>query len=206
MIQLWGMTELQAGTYGRLSDIAERRFQTAGCAAPGMQLRVVDDEERVLVAGVEGELQVMGPPVFDEYLNKPEETERAFTADGWFRTGDLATVDSEGFLQLTGRVKEIINRGGVKYNPLEVEEVLRRMPAIEACAIVPFEDNVLGEKACLFVVLEAGSDLSLETVAEHLRVAGIAKYKWPERLEVIDSMPLTPTAKVMRGELAKRLA
>ncbi len=205
VIQLWGMTELQAGTYGRPSTAKASRFETAGPPSPGTELRVVNADGEELGPNSEGELHVRGPSVFKEYMNKPDETEAAFSADGWFITGDLARVDENGCMSITGRVKEIINRGGVKYNPIEIEEPLQRMAQIDACAVVPIKDDVMGEIACLFAVVSEGQDLTLADVTDYLQSDGIAKYKWPERLETISAMPLTPTGKVMRGELKARV-
>ncbi|MEM6463119.1 MAG: class I adenylate-forming enzyme family protein [Pseudomonadota bacterium] len=206
VIQLWGMSELQAGAFGRPDDPEETRFRTAGRASPATHLRIVDGQDKVLPSGQEGELQVKGPSVFTGYLNNRAETEAAFVGDGWFRTGDLAILDRDGFLTLTGRLKEIINRGGVKYNPVDIEAVLSELDAVEACAIVPFPDPDLGERACLCVQLRDGKSLTLGQAAAVLEERGIAKYKWPERLEIVDAMPLTPTRKIMRGSLQQRIA
>jgi len=194
-IQLWGMTELQAGSFSRPRDPAEVRHGTAGAATPGTELRVV--EER---------LQVRGRSLFHEYLNNPAATREAFTPDGWFETGDTAELSAGGHLRFTGRVKEIINRGGVKYSPVDIEALIDRMPGVARCAIVPYPDPVLGERACVFVQPAAGAARpTLEAVTRELDRAGVAKFKWPERLEPIEAMPLTPTQKVMRGRLRERL-
>lgn len=206
VIQLWGMSELQAGSYGRPGDPATSRFTTAGRAAPHTQLRVVDGAQAVLAVGTEGELEVKGPAVFAGYLNNEAETALAFTDDGWFRTGDLAILDGGGYVTLTGRVKDIINRGGIKYNPIDIELQILALDGIAACAIVPYPDPILGERACVCVTLEPDASLTLKDVTEHLDRVGIAKHKWPERLEVIDPMPMTPTRKIMRGELKKRIS
>lgn len=205
VVQLWGMSELQAGAFGRPDDPKSTRLTTAGRASEATELRVVDADGQALSAGEEGELQVRGPSVFAGYLNNERETEAAFAEEGWFRTGDLAILDRDGFLTLTGRVKEIINRGGVKYNPVDIEALLMSHQAIEACAIVPYPDPHLGERACLCVQLRAGAELELDEVTALLSDQGIAKYKWPERLEIVDAMPLTPTRKIMRGTLKQQL-
>ena len=194
-LQLWGMTELQAGSFSRPRDPAEVRHGTAGAATPGTELRVVDER-----------LQVRGVSLFSEYLKNPEETRKAFTADGWFETGDTAQLSGAGHLRFTGRVKEIINRGGVKYSPLDVEAIIDRMPDVARSAIVPYPDVVLGERACVFVQPKAGAAaVTLEAIMRELDRAGVAKFKWPERLERIEAMPLTPTQKVMRGRLRELL-
>ncbi|HSD44422.1 MAG TPA: AMP-binding protein [Burkholderiales bacterium] len=206
VMQLWGMTELQAGAYTRLADDEPVRAETTGRPSPGTELRVVRDDGSSAPPGEEGELQVRGASVFAGYLNDPDATRAAFTADGWFRTGDLATIDAQGNTRLAGRTKDIINRGGVKFNPLDVETLLLKHPAIEQAVIVPMPDPVLGEKACLFVTLKSAATLTLAEVTGWLDAAQVSKLKWPERLEVVDAMPLTPTRKVIKGQLVKRLA
>ncbi|MEX0284904.1 MAG: class I adenylate-forming enzyme family protein [Paracoccaceae bacterium] len=205
VIQLWGMSELQAGTFGRPDDPEEKRLTTAGSAVPKTEIRVVADDGRVLDPDQEGALQVRGPSVFGGYLNRRDETERAFAAENWFATGDLAVIDPDGFMSITGRTKEIINRGGVKFNPVEIEEVLSTLPAILQCAIVPIPDPDLGERGCLCVQLAKGAKLTLAEVTEVLNRSGLAKYKWPEHLVIVDDMPVTPTRKIMRGTLVERV-
>lgn len=206
VIQLWGMSELQAGSFGRPHDPLEKRISTAGRASLHTQLRVTGEDGEPLAAGHEGALEVRGPSVFSGYLNNQAESDRAFTADRWFRTGDLALLDAEGYLILTGRTKEIINRGGVKYNPVETEIIALTHPAIVQCAVVPVPDAVLGERACICVVVSPGATVTLEDVCALLEAKGIAKYKWPERLQVFPELPMTPTRKVMRGRLATMLS
>jgi len=166
----------------------------------------VVDDRNVLPADTEGELQVRGLSVFDGYLDNAQATAEAFTGDGWFRTGDLARLDAQGNLSITGRSKEVINRGGVKFNPADVEAVIAAHPAVELCAIVPMPDPVLGERACCFVVARGGAEIDLDAIRAWLARHGIAKTKWPERLEVIEEMPMTPTRKIKKAELAKRVA
>ena len=205
-LQLWGMSETQAGTYTRPSDTTEVRQHTAGTASPNTELRIVNDGNEPLGADKEGRLQVRGPSAFEGYLDNPAATAAAFDAEGWFDTGDTAMLSDGGHLTITGRVKEIINRGGVKYNPIDVEQVIDRMDEVERSAIVPYHDDVLGERGCVFVVISPGASVSLNDITSTLDGAGIAKFKWPERLEFIDDMPLTPTQKIMRGRLAARLS
>ncbi|WP_170181847.1 class I adenylate-forming enzyme family protein [Phreatobacter stygius] len=203
--QLWGMSEMQAGSFTRPGDAEPVRLTSVGRASPGTELRVADGTEPLPV-GTEGELQVRGISVFDGYLDNPSATAEAFSADGWFRTGDLARLDEHGHLTITGRSKEVINRGGVKFNPADVEALIARHPAVEICAIVPMPDPVLGERACCFVVLHAGAGIDLDKLRAWLARHDVAKTKWPERLELIDEMPMTPTRKIKKAELAKRVA
>jgi cyclohexanecarboxylate-CoA ligase len=204
VLQLWGMTELQAGTFTRPGDSLSVRTSGVGRASPGTELRVAE-QDHVLTSGQEGELQVRGCSVFDGYLGNDVATTSAFTADGWFRTGDLARLDAHGNVTLTGRLKDLINRGGIKFNPVDVEIIIDRHPAVIQCAVVAMADQALGERACCFAVLKQGADLDLAELCRWLAQHDVAKVKWPERLELIDELPLTPTRKVKKSELAERL-
>lgn len=200
--QLWGMSELQAGAFTRPGDSLEVRSTIVGSASPGTELRVADDTT-LLPAGHEGELQVRGASVFSGYLDNAEATGAAFTPDGWFRTGDLARLDTAGNLEITGRLKDVINRGGVKFNPADVEAIIGTHAAVAQCAIVPMPDAVLGERACCFVVAIPGATVTLDDLRAWLAAHEVAKLKWPERIELIDDMPLTPTRKIKKAELAR---
>jgi cyclohexanecarboxylate-CoA ligase/acyl-CoA synthetase len=199
--QVWGMTELQCGIFHRPGERVERVATSCGRPAPCFEARTADAAGNALPAGSEGELQVRGISVFDGYFEDREATAASFTADGWFRTGDMATIDADGYVSITGRLKDVINRGGVKINPADVEDAIARLPAVAQCAIAPVPDPVLGERACVYVVLKPGAALTLAEVTAWLAGQGIAKLKWPERLEVIAEMPLTPTRKVIKARL-----
>jgi cyclohexanecarboxylate-CoA ligase/acyl-CoA synthetase len=204
VLQLWGMSEMQAGTFTRPGDPLAVRAGTAGRASPGTELRVADGDTP-LPAGTEGELQARGHSVFEGYLDNADATAAAFTGDGWFRTGDLARLDAAGNLEITGRLKDVINRGGVKFNPADVEAIIGAHAAVAQCAIVPMPDPVLGERACCFVVLKpGGAAVTLDDLRAWLTTKEVAKARWPERLEIIDEMPLTPTRKIKKAELAAR--
>ena len=145
-----------------------------------------------------------GSLLFPGYLDNDDANAVAFAEGGWFRTGDLAVIDTGGNITITGRIKDLINRGGIKYNPLDVETLIDQHPAVAQCAIVPLPDEVLGERACCFAVLHSGASVTLEALCEYLLDHGIAKIKLPERLEALDALPLTPTRKVIKGQLAAR--
>jgi non-ribosomal peptide synthetase component E (peptide arylation enzyme) len=149
-----------------------------------------------------GELQVRGPLLFAGYYNNPQATREAFTPDGWFRSGDLAAARG-AYYAITGRSKDIINRGGVKFNPVEVEMLLDAHPKILQSAIVAMPDPLLGERACAFVTLRNRDHaITLAEVVEYLLGKNIAKNKLPEKLVVVAEMPLTPTRKIIKGKLA----
>ena len=204
--QLWGMTETQAGLYTRPDDPLEVSATTAGRPSPGTEARVVAADGTPLPPGEEGEFQVRGGLMFPGYFDNEEANASAFSDDGWFRTGDLAVVDAAGNVRITGRSKDVINRGGVKYNPRDVEDLLDAHPAVMQSAIVPMPDSIVGEKACCFIVPRPGNAPSLEELCAYLLERGIAKYKLPERLETVAEMPLTPTRKIIKSRLAEVLA
>ena len=203
--QLWGMTETQAGLYTRPGDPVETVAGTAGRPSPGTEVRIVGPDDAALPPGEEGELQIRGSLLFPGYFDHPEANREAFSAGGWFRTGDLAVVTGEGNVAITGRCKDVINRGGIKYNPRDVEDLLAAHPQIDMAAIVPVPDPVLGERACCCITVAGGAAPTLDAVCAYLDENGVAKVRWPERLEVLDAMPLTATRKIVKGRLVERL-
>ncbi|MBK6864810.1 MAG: acyl--CoA ligase [Ideonella sp.] len=202
VIQLWGMTETQGALYTRPGDAPDVAASTAGRPSPGTEVRILKPDGSPCAANQEGELQVRGCLLFPGFFDNDAANQTAFTADRWYRTGDLATADAEGNVAITGRDKDIINRGGVKFNPRDVEDLLDAHPKVLQSAIVPMPDPVLGERACCFVTLRPGaSALALEEVTEFLLLHNIAKTKLPERLVVVPEMPLTPTRKIIKRQL-----
>ena len=203
--QLWGMTETQAGLYTRPGDPIETVAGTAGRPSLGTEVRIVGAGDTALPPGEEGELQIRGSLLFPGYFDHPEANREAFSTGGWFRTGDLAVVTGEGNVSITGRCKDVINRGGIKYNPRDVEDLLAAHPQIDMAAIVPVPDPVLGERACCCITVAGDVAPTLEAVCTYLDENGVAKVRWPERLEVFDAMPLTATRKIVKGRLVERL-
>jgi 3-phosphoshikimate 1-carboxyvinyltransferase len=159
-------------------------------------VRIVDDRGRRLGPGEEGDFELRSRCFFDGYLDRPELTAAALTPDGWYRTGDLATIDSDGFLQIRGRVTDVVNRGGEKVPVAEIEQLLHRHPAVEDVAIVAMPDPRLGERACAFVVGAAAPDLP--TVREYLHELGVARQYWPERIEPIEVLPRNASGKIQK--------
>ena len=204
--QLWGMTETQAGLYTRPGDPIETVARSAGRPSPGTEVRVAGRDDAVLPAGEEGELHVRGALLFPGYFDHPDANRDAFTAGGWFRTGDLAVIGDDGNVAITGRCKDVINRSGVKYNPRDVEDLLAAHPQIDTAAIVPVPDPVLGERACCCITVAGDAAPTLEAIRAYLEEHGVAKVRWPERLEVVEAMPLTATRKVIKGRLTERLS
>jgi acyl-CoA synthetase (AMP-forming)/AMP-acid ligase II len=205
LIELYGMLETGFHAFTRLEDDPLKVNGTVGRCVPQMGLRIIDEAGRDMPHGEVGEIAAIGPSVHFGYLNNPDANRDSFTADGWFRTGDLGQfVDAEGNVRIAGRKKEIINRGGKKYFPREIEELLYQHPAILQVAIVGTPDPRLGEKNCLCAVLKPGAALSLEEVVAFLR-GRVADYKLPEELVVLEALPMTPTGKIRRPELVKQV-
>ena len=150
------------------------------------------------------ELLVRGPELFLGYLD-PALNDAAFTGDGYFRTGDQARIDADGTLHITGRIKDIINRGGEKFSVAEVESLLIEHPAVQDVAVVSYPDPVLGERACAYVVPAQGHTPSLDALREHLVASGLAVQKAPERLLIVDDLPRTASGKVQRFVLRERV-
>lgn len=200
--QLWGMTETQAGLYTRPGDALDVAANSAGRPGPGTEVRIVDAQGRRCAAGEEGELQVRGCLLFPGFFDNTEANRAAFTPDRWYRSGDLGAMDRAGNVAITGRNKDIINRGGVKFNPRDVEVLLDSHPKILQSAIVPMPDPVLGERACCFATLRPGVEsLTLQEIVHYLAGSNIARIKLPERLVIVAEMPLTPTRKIIKGRL-----
>jgi Acyl-CoA synthetases (AMP-forming)/AMP-acid ligases II len=151
-----------------------------------------------------GEMQIRGPVVFDGYFGAPELTARAFTADGWFHTGDLFEIDDSGrYYQFVGRLKQLINRGGVKISPDEIDAVLAEHPDVAEGAVVGYPDAVLGERICAVIVPKAGCTVTVEDLQDHFRSRELAVFKWPERVRIVARLPRNPLGKVIRGEIAQ---
>jgi acyl-CoA synthetase (AMP-forming)/AMP-acid ligase II len=205
LIELYGMLETGFHTYTRLADDPEAVTGTVGRPASGMGLRLIDEHGHDVPPGAEGEIAADGPSVHLGYHNNPTANAELFTADGWFRTGDLGRLDGAGNLRIVGRLKEMINRGGKKFFPREIEEILYTHPKILHAAIVGVPDPRLGERNCLCVIPRAGARVTLEEVLALLRDQ-VATYKLPEMLEIVDELPFTPTGKIQRHVLARRVA
>ena len=204
--QLWGMTETQAGLYTRPDDPIDVAALSAGRPSPGTEVRIAGPDGEEPAPGAEGELQVRGSLLFPGYFGNNEANAQAFTADGWFRSGDLASCDAKGNVRITGRSKDIINRGGIKYNPRDIEDLLDAHPDVLQAAVVPVPDPVLGERACCFIVPRGEQAPTLAALCAWLLERGVARTKLPERLEIVAEMPLTPTRKIVKGRLLEALA
>src|SRR6516165_8605695 len=206
IVSAWGMTENGAVTTTKLDDSPEKAFHTDGCTLPGMEVQITDHESKPLAAGAEGMLKTRGCSNFVGYLKRPQLY--GHNADGWFDTGDLAWIDADGYIRITGRSKDIIIRGGENIPVVEIEGLLFRHPAIQAVAIVGSPDQRLGERAFAFVVVKPGETFSRNEMVRFLEQEKIARQYLPERLEIVEDLPRTPSGKVQKfklRELVKRL-
>jgi len=168
--------------------------------------RLTDPESRTEIVEPRraGEMQIRGPVVFDGYFAAPEITARSFTADGWFRTGDLFEIDeSRRYYQFVGRLKQQINRGGMKISPDELDAVLAEHPDVAEGAVVGYPDEVLGERICAVVVPKPGRTVTVEDLQTHFRARELAVFKWPERVRIVERLPRNPLGKVIRGEISQ---
>jgi cyclohexanecarboxylate-CoA ligase len=199
IISAWGMSENGAVTTTAPSDPLDKTTNTDGRALPGMEVRVVDAADAVVPAGEDGRLQVRGCSNFGGYLRRPELN--TVDKDGWFETGDIARMDEDGYIRISGRSKDIIIRGGENIPVVEIEGLLFKHPSVAAVAIVGTPDQRLGERACAFVVTRPGQELSFEDMSKYLLDAQVAKQYIPERLEIVAELPRTPTGKVQKFRL-----
>jgi 2,3-dihydroxybenzoate-AMP ligase len=191
----------------RSTDPLDVRRETCGRpASPDDEVFLVDSEGAVVPDGEPGELIVRGPYTLRGYFRSPSHNARAFTRDGFYKSGDLLRKLPSGNYIVEGRVKDLINRGGEKISAEEVENLILAHPAVLNVACVPYPDPVLGERMCACVVLRPGFTLTFDELVAFLLDFEIAKFKLPERLEFFESLPLSGFGKVSKKDLAARLA
>ena len=159
-------------TINRPNDEIRYLEETDGLPVPGVEIQVRDDEDHVLAPGESGHALLKGPQCCIGFLNDAERTSATFTDDGWMRTGDVVTVDEHSYLTVSGRKKEVINRGGYKYSPREVEDILVTHPAVLRVSVVKMPAPRLGEKACAFVVPREGATITLAECVAFLTEQG----------------------------------
>jgi acyl-CoA synthetase len=199
--RVYGMTELPTVTVMNRAYPFDLRAETDGAIAPGVEVRVVDDQSRSLPTGSEGELLVRGPEMMLGYLD-PMANRAALDDAGWFRTGDVGVVDDAGFVTITGRLKDVINRGGEKFSARDIEDILITHPAVRHAAVVPGPDARFGEVPVAFVVFDQPGQASADELARHLHATGLARQKNPVAWHFVDALPMTPSGKVKKFELA----
>ncbi len=204
--RVYGSTEFPTITTTGPDDPPARRIDSEGRPIGAAEIRLVADDDSLAPVGDEGEILARGPECCLGYLD-PALNADTFTADGWFRTGDLGAVDGAGYLRITGRKKDIIIRKGENISAREVEDLLATHPAVAEAAVVGLPDAAAGEIACAVLRLRPDAPpVSLEDVTQHLLAGGLSKRKLPERLAVLDDLPRTASGKVLKRALRERLA
>ncbi len=203
IVSAWGMTENGAVTTTLLEDDDERAFTTDGRPLPGVEVKVVDVDGNTLPPGQAGSLKQRNCSNFGGYLKRPHLN--GTDADDWFDTGDLARIDAQGYIRITGRSKDVIIRGGENIPVVEIENLLYRHPAVLQAAIVSYPDERMGERACAAVVLKPGQSLDLQGLVEYFKSNKMAMQYIPERLEILDAMPSTPSGKIQKFKLREQL-
>ena len=191
----------------RLDDPEEVRMETVGRpVSPDDEVKLVDDDDNEVVPGEVGELLARGPYTLRGYFGVPEYNARAFTSDGFYRSGDLMRRHPSGNYMVEGRKKDLINRGGEKISAEEIENLILTHPAVQNVACVPMPDPILGERMCAYVILRHGGALTLEQLVVFLMNEEIAKHKLPERLEIMKDFPLSAFGKVSKKDLTETIA
>lgn len=197
----WGQTENGLVTLTKTTDSDEKLLKTDGAPFPTMQVQIVDEQMNPVPANVEGLLLCKGPSLFIGYLNNEKQTIKEFYKD-WFITGDLATMDKDGYIRISGRKKDIIIRGGENIPVNYVENILYKHPAIKDIQIVAIPCPRLQERACACVILDDNhTALKLENLVVFLEKHGVAKQYWPEFIEFFDEFPITPSGKIQKFKL-----
>jgi acyl-CoA synthetase (AMP-forming)/AMP-acid ligase II len=201
VLEAYGMTE---ASHQMSSNPQPPRVRKPGSVGPGtgVKIGILDDNGNLLACGQRGEVSIQGPNVVAEYENNPEANAKSFT-NGWFRTGDQGFLDADGYLTLTGRLKELINRGGEKIGPREIDEVLLAHPAVAEALAFGVPHPMWGEEVAAAVVLkEPATEASILSFCKER----LADFKMPKKLYVVDTIPRTATGKIQRGAVGKALA
>jgi cyclohexanecarboxylate-CoA ligase len=199
VLSLYGRSENMVTSMCSIADEPGRASTSDGRVVPGAEMVVVDADGKVLDPGAEGDISYRGPGHMIEYFQAPEHTAELFTPDGYSRSGDLGVMDADGYVRVTGRLKDIVIRGGLNICAREVEDLLAEYPRFSSVALVAMPDERLGEKGCLYAVLAAGHEPPvLADVVAFLKERNLATPKLPERLEIVDALPMTATGKVQK--------
>lgn len=207
LAELYGSTESTPHTLVPVNQVLTRNGTVSGRPVCGSEVRIVDKNGNQVSEGEEGEEQSRGPQVFVGYAGRPEAAGKVLDEDGWYHSGDLATQFDDGFYRISGRMKDIIIRGGENLNSAVLNANLEQMPQIREHEIVGMPDNRLGERICAYVTLAEGvTQLTLEDVISWMKEKNIPKWQWPERLEIIDELPYTDTGKVKKYLLREDIA
>jgi acyl-coenzyme A synthetase/AMP-(fatty) acid ligase len=207
VLSLYGRTENVTTTLCALADDPARSVTSDGKALPGQEVRIIDQEGREVPRGEQGEIAYRGSMNSLEYIGQPEATAAMYTADGFSRSGDLGTMDGDGYVRVTGRLKDIVIRGGLNISVREVEDLLTAHPAVATVAVVGMPDEVMGERVCCYLVPASGAaPLTLTELKDYLLGEGLAIQKVPERVEAVSELPMTATGKIQKHVLRAGIA
>jgi len=207
VLSLYGRSENLCTTLCSIDDDPERSVTSDGRAAPGQEVRILDEHGDEVPPGTEGDIAFRGASNLLEYIGQPAATAEMFTADGFSKSGDLGVMDADGYVRVTGRLKDIVIRGGLNISVRQVEDLLIAHPAVSAVAAVGMPDAVLGERVCCYLVPAPGAaPLTVADMREYLLDAGLAIQKVPERVEVMTELPTTATGKIQKNLLRADIA
>jgi cyclohexanecarboxylate-CoA ligase len=207
ILSLYGRSENMTTALCAPEDAPEKSVTSDGRALADSAVQVVDEDGFPVPVGEPGDIAYRGPSHMLGYYKDQAQTDELFTPDGFSRSGDLGYMDADGFVRVSGRIKDIIIRGGINISSREVEDLLSEHPAVRDVAVVAMPDARLGERSCAFVVVAAGqSEPTLAELTDFLRGKQIAVQKLPERIEIIDALPMTPVGKVRKNVLRDRIA
>jgi fatty-acyl-CoA synthase len=198
----YGLTEASpAITQTEVTQPLEKRLTTVGKALPGVEVKIADPSTlQEVPRGQQGELWARGYNIMKGYYRDPDATARAITPDGWLRSGDLATMDQDGYISITGRLKELIIRGGENISPKEIEEVLRTHPAVSDVAVYGVPDSYLGEDVAVAIRLKSGASAEIEEVRRFVGER-LSRFKVPKHVEFVDAFPQTASGKIQKFRL-----
>jgi acyl-CoA synthetase (AMP-forming)/AMP-acid ligase II len=200
----YGLTECPIITMAAVSDSDDHLAHTEGAATPGVEIKVVALDGKLAGPDEEGEIRAKGPQLFRGYLDSSLDAD-AFDEDGWFRTGDLGKLDAEGYITITGRLKDVIIRKGENISAKEVEDLLFTHPAITDVAVIGLPDSASGERACAVIVpADAQAPPTLADLFDFCQDAGLMVQKIPEQLEIVDVLSRNATGKILKHELRKQ--
>jgi cyclohexanecarboxylate-CoA ligase len=200
----WGMTEVGCVTLTSPEDPVELIMSSDGHCLDGMTVKVVDAAGTAVV-DQEGDILCRGPSLLAGYFARPELTKASYSDDGWFMTGDRGVLYPNNYLRLTGRSKDIIIRGGENIPVVEIENVIYRHPKVEMVALVAMPDPRLQERVCAFLVLRDGQQMNLEELCSFLAAEQVARPFYPERVEIRDRLPMTPSGKIQKFALREMI-
>jgi len=203
----YGMTEAGSHHYTRPDDTPARMIESSGRVCAGYEVKVWsrDDRNVEVPVGEIGEIGGRGASLMLGYFDDQNATESSFNKQGWFMTGDLGRIDSEGYLQITGRKKDVIIRGGHNIYPARIEALVMRHANVAGAAVIPVPDERLGERACLAIVSRSGGTFDAEELLNHLDEVGLSRFDMPEYFLQLDRLPLTPNGKVLKRALVEKV-